>query len=79
MVLKNMLRVLKDEGLEEIKALGEAFNPSRHEAVGHVLTSGHPTNTIVRELRKGYMFDGCVLRPSLVEVVKSEDTMSSQK
>lgn len=70
MVLKQLLEVLRGEGLEEILALGELLNPERHEVVGSIETSDVPENTIVEEVRKGYLLNGKVIRPSLVVVSK---------
>ena len=70
MVLRNMLRIFKDEGVEEIKTVGEKFDPSIHEAVNQVFTLKHKEGAILKELRKGYIFRNHVLRTSLVEVAK---------
>jgi molecular chaperone GrpE len=71
MVLRNMLRIFKVEGLQEITTVGEKFDPSIHEAVNQVFTLKHKEGTILKELRKGYIFKKRVLRTSLVEVAKS--------
>jgi molecular chaperone GrpE len=66
----NLLKVLKDEGLEEIRALGETFDPFRHEAM---LEAGDPEmeeNEVAEVLQKGYIFKSKVIRPSKVKVVK---------
>jgi molecular chaperone GrpE len=68
MLLKQLLEVLKGEGLEEIPALGESLNPQRHEAVSSVETNDVPGNMVVDEVRKGYLLNGSVIRPSLVVV-----------
>jgi molecular chaperone GrpE len=68
MVLRNLREVMGSEGLSEIEALGKPFDPSLHEAVSRCETSDYPENTVVRELRRGYLLNGRVIRPSLVEV-----------
>jgi len=70
MLLKQLLEVLKSEGLEEIPALEELLNPQRHEVVSFVETSDVPENTVVEEVRKGYLLNGKAIRPSLVVVSK---------
>ena len=70
MVLKEITQLLRQEGLTEIKAAGELFDPNRHEAVGQVETEDAPEGKVIRELRKGYMLHEKVLRPSMVEVAK---------
>lgn len=68
MVFRNLKEVMGSEGLSEIDALGKPFDPSLHEAVSKCETSDYPENTVVRELRRGYLLNGRVIRPSLVEV-----------
>jgi len=46
------------------------LNPQRHEVVSFVETSDVPENTVVEEVRKGYLLNGKVIRPSLVVVTK---------
>ena len=70
MLLKQLLEALKSEGLDEIPALGELLNPQRHEVVSFVETNDVPENTVVEEVRKGYLLNGKVIRPSLVVVSK---------
>lgn len=66
----NLLKTLKDEGLEEIKALGEAFDPFRHEAVLEADDPEREENEVTEVLQKGYIFKSRVIRPSKVKVVK---------
>jgi molecular chaperone GrpE len=68
MLLKQLLEVLKGEGLEEIPAVGELLDPERHEVVSSIATSDVPENTIMEEVRTGYVLNGKVIRPSLVVV-----------
>jgi molecular chaperone GrpE len=70
MVLKQLLEILKSEGLEEIPALGELLNPERHEVISSVDKREVPENMIVEEVRKGYLLNGRVIRTSLVVVSK---------
>ena len=67
-VLKDLKETLKKEGLEEIGAVGEVFNPNLHDAVDKIETNDYPSNTIVKEIRKGYLFNGKLIRPSKVKV-----------
>lgn len=70
LTLNEFRSILEEEGLTSIKALGEKFNPNFHEAVGHIEVSDPPEGIVVEELRKGYMFKGKVIRPSMVKVSK---------
>ena len=67
MVQKNLNSALEGEGLHRIKAVGEPFNPSSHEAVDKVQGNAS-SDKVIEEMRKGYTFKGKVLRPSAVKV-----------
>jgi molecular chaperone GrpE len=67
MVQKNLNSALESEGLHRIKAVGEPFNPSSHEAVDKV-QGNDSSDKVIEEMRKGYTFKGKVLRPSAVKV-----------
>lgn len=60
---------LKSEGFERIKSVGEIFNPEFHEAVETVEAEGE-SGKIVQELQAGYTFNGVVVRPAKVKVIK---------
>lgn len=69
-VLKKLDDILTEEGIMEIEALGKPFDPNLHEAMSFVDSAELPENTITMEIRKGYMLNNRVIRPSLVEVSK---------
>ena len=68
LVLKQFKDVLASKGVQEIKALGETFDPSLHEAVGSVQDPEKNTQEIVQEYRKGYKIGNRVIRHSMVVV-----------
>ncbi len=70
MVLKQLQGILGWEGVTPIKALGEVFDPHKHEAVMAVTTGKYPENAVVEELQKGYSLKSKVIRPALVKVEK---------
>ena len=72
LIQKQVFETLSNLGLEEIKAIGEEFNPNFHEAVMQTPTSEHPENTVIAELRKGYKVGDKVLRPTMVNVAAAE-------
>lgn len=67
LIHSQLLAILKQEGLEQIQAVGEQFSPLLHEVLLKE-SSGQPKNTIIEELQRGYLFKGRVLRPSKVKV-----------
>src|SRR5574344_41892 len=72
LVHKQVCETLAKLGLEEIKAIGEEFDPNFHEAVMQTQTSEHPEHTVISELQKGYKMGDKVLRPTLVNVATAE-------
>ncbi len=69
---KQVFESLSKLGLEEIKAVGEEFDPNYHEAVMQTPTSEYKEHTVITELRKGYKYGDKVLRPSMVNVATAE-------
>lgn len=61
---------LKNEGVEEIKALGEKFDPNFHEALEEIDAEGKETGEVVEVLEKGYTINNLLLRPAKVRVSK---------
>ena len=61
---------LEAQGLAEIKARGEPFDPRLHEAV---MQQEGEEGMVIEEAQKGYEFRGRVIRPSLVIVGKGEE------
>jgi molecular chaperone GrpE len=59
---------LRKFGLEQLPAQGGTFDPSRHEAIASVPSSGKPGGAILAEARKGYLLHGRLLRPAQVTV-----------
>lgn len=68
LVLKQFKDVLSSKGVEEIKTIGEIFDPSLHEAVSSVQDETKGEKEIVQEYRKGYKIGNRVIRHSMVVV-----------
>ena len=68
MLKKQMDEVFTTLGVEEIKAVGEEFNPELHNAVMHVEDEEAGENIIVEEFQKGYRIGDRVVRHSMVKV-----------
>ena len=68
MVLKQFKDVLSLKGVEEIKTVGEIFDPSLHEAVSSVQDETLGEKEIKEEFRKGYKIGDKVIRHSMVVV-----------
>jgi len=61
---------LKNQGLEEIKSIGESFDPNFHEVVEQVEMKDKASGVIVEEIQKGYKINSRLLRPAKVKVIK---------
>ena len=70
MISKQLNEILKQEGLEKIPSEGTRFNPALHEAVAQTETEEKAEGTVLKELKRGYILKGRILRPSKVEVAK---------
>jgi len=60
--------LLSREGLTEVPAVGERFDPAIHEAIAVDEESDRPEGEIVAELQKGYRYGDELLRPARVRV-----------
>ena len=69
-ILKNIDSLLTSEGVREIEAIGTPFDPNVHDAIAYSERNDLAENTVTAEIRKGYMLNDRVLRPSLVEISK---------
>lgn len=68
LILKSFDEGLAKLGVEEIKALGETFDPERHYAVLHVEDESYGENEVVEVLQKGYTRGDKVIRYAVVKV-----------
>lgn len=68
LVLKQFKDVLAAKGVEEIKAVGETFDPELHEAVSSIQDDSLGEKEIAEEYRKGYKIGNRVVRHSMVVV-----------
>ncbi|MCW3977800.1 MAG: nucleotide exchange factor GrpE [Candidatus Bathyarchaeota archaeon] len=79
MVRKKLWKVLSCEGLCSIEAIGKPFDPHMHESVQEIETCNYQVGMVVQEVRKGYILNGKVLRPSLVKVACSPDSVKVER
>ena len=70
MVYENLTKVLRSEGLQEVEADGQPFDPYLHEAVDFVEAGDE--GRVVEVVTKGYRMDTKILRPARVVVSKKE-------
>jgi molecular chaperone GrpE len=68
LIERRLRMILEQEGLAEIDAVGEQFDPELHHAVVREETTEQDEDTIIGEMQKGYRLHEKVLRPSMVRV-----------
>ena len=78
MVVDNLKAALTDAGVTPIVCEGQLFDPLRHEAVVKEESGEHPPNTVIAELRKGYLLKGELLRPSMVKIAVTPKVASDK-
>ena len=65
---KQLVEVLKQQGVAPMRVLGQHFDPNLHEAVLREPSEEEKEDIIIEELQRGYHLDGKVLRHALVKV-----------
>jgi molecular chaperone GrpE len=75
-IMTNFESFMKEEGVVEIESMDTPFDPNVHDAIGFVTNELAPDNTIVEVVRKGYLLNNKVLRPS--SVILSKRTVTNK-
>lgn len=70
LVQHKLVAILESEGVSEISAVGQPFDPNLHEAVLYEDAGPDKGGMVVEVLQKGYMRNDKVLRPAMVKVGK---------
>ena len=68
LVLKSLLDALERHGVKRIEAVGEPFDPTRHEAMACLESIEHEPNRVMQQHHTGYLLHERLLRPALVTV-----------
>jgi molecular chaperone GrpE len=71
MVLRGLLDVFSKHGVAQVPAVGEIFDPGKHEAMAQVESSQYQPNTVINEHHRGYLLRDRLLRPALVTIAKA--------
>lgn len=69
MIFKNLHKIMDEEKVVPIKAVGEKFDPYKHEVLMQA-ESDKPDDIILEELQKGYTMNGKVIRYSKIKISK---------
>jgi molecular chaperone GrpE len=73
LIQREMLRVLERSGVSRYSAVGQPFDPTRHEAIARIVSTEAAPDTVVTETAPGYLMHGRVLRPAMVAVAAAPD------
>ena len=68
LIYKQLLDTMGRFGLKPIEAKGKIFDPHYHQAVSTTPTDEVEENTVLEEMRRGYLLNGRLLRPAMVSV-----------
>ena len=71
MTHRQFLNILEKYGVTPIQAVGDIFNPEKHEALAQEESEEEP-NRVIAEVEKGYLFHDRLLRPAKVIVSKGK-------
>ena len=73
MILKEIHKLLKKNGVKKIECMGKVFDPVQQEAIAQVESDKYPENTVVEEVQKGYLLQDRLIRPAVVKVAKKPE------
>ena len=73
LIQRELLKVLERAGVTRYSALGQPFDPTRHEAIARVVSVDAKPGTVVAETTPGYLLHNRVLRAALVAVAAAPD------
>ena len=76
---KQLVEVLKQQGVASMKVVGQQFDPTLHEAVLKEPSEDFNEDFIIEELQRGYHLEGKVLRHALVKVSMGPGKQNSQE
>ena len=70
-IQRQIHQLLEQRGVLTFESVGQPFSPSLHEAVDTEPSQKYPEATVSREIEKGYLWEGKVLRAAKVVVAKA--------
>ncbi len=76
---KQLVEVLKQQGVAPMRVVGQQFDPNLHEAVLREPSEEFNEDIITEELQRGYHLEGKVLRHALVKVSMGFSQQNSQE
>src|SRR2546427_10545293 len=77
LIQRELLRVLERAGVSRYSAVGQPFDPTRHEAIARVVSVDAAPDTVVSETAPGYLLQGRELRPALGTVTPAPNEVAA--
>jgi molecular chaperone GrpE len=68
LVYRKLLAILEAEGVQQMDADGQYFDPNLHEAISQENSPEHESGQIIEVIKQGYLLGERVIRPALVRV-----------
>ena len=78
LVARNLSNSLEIEGVQKMEAIGEQFDPYRHEAIMYEERCDEEEGTIVSVIQDGYKLNDRILRPARVVVAQAKNLQEEQ-
>ncbi len=77
MTMKKLKKILEKEEVSPIECIGQEFDPSKHEVIAKV--ENDEEGRIIEEIRKGYIMNGKVIRPSVVKITVKPSSKTTKE
>ncbi len=77
LTLKQFLSTLERFGVKPVPAMGEVFDPEKHEAISYQESDQEP-HRVISEVLKGYLFHERLLRPAKVIVSREKSPLKTE-
>ena len=71
LIARKLTSAMEQQGLHEVDATGNPFDPWEHEAIDYAPSADHAEGEILEVVRKGYKLGDKVIRPAQVRVAKA--------
>src|SRR5262249_1860491 len=76
--LRSFYTALERLDVKSFEAVGQPFDPTRHEAISQIATSAHPPGVVAEEMQRGYTLGNRLLRPALGPVAKAPEEKAGE-
>jgi molecular chaperone GrpE len=70
LIYRKLLASLEAEGVQQMHAEGQFFDPTQHEAISQEPSPAHESGQIIEVVKNGYVISERVLRPALVRIAQ---------